>query len=56
MKTPLDFDASKYTPATLRLILAKAEEWQLTPSATVARLLEEAAASAGFTAETEPTA
>ena len=48
MKTTLQFDPSDYTPATLQLILAKAEEWQTTPAATVSRLLDEAAASAGF--------
>lgn len=43
MSANLNFDASQYSPQTLQLILAKAQEWVCTPQEAVARLLDELA-------------
>lgn len=43
MDATLNFDPSRYTEAALRLILAKAEQWQVPPAEAVARLLDQLA-------------
>lgn len=43
MKTSLEFNPSDYKPATLQMIMAKAEEWKCHPSEALARLLDELA-------------
>lgn len=46
MTATLDFDPERFRPATLQLILRRAQEWQCTPAEAVARLLDEVAAKA----------
>lgn len=48
MTATLGFDPSQYSEPVLRLILAKAEEWQCTPAEALARLLDQLAAKSGF--------
>lgn len=48
MNATLEFDPKKYSERTLRLILAKAEEWQCPPAEAMTRLLDELAAKSGF--------
>jgi hypothetical protein len=43
MTASIEFDATKYPPATLQLIMQKAEEWKCTPSEAVVRLLNDLA-------------
>jgi hypothetical protein len=43
MNATLQFDPSLYSERTLKLILAKAQEWGITPAETVARLLDQLA-------------
>lgn len=43
MNASLEFNPDLYTERTLKLILAKAQEWQCTPQAAVTRLLDELA-------------
>lgn len=49
MTTTLEFDPSQYSEPVLRLILAKAEEWQVPPAEALTRLLDQIAAKSGFT-------
>jgi hypothetical protein len=44
MNATLQFDPDLYTPRTLKLILAKAQEWGCSPAEAVARLLDQLAA------------
>jgi hypothetical protein len=44
MEATLEFNPDAYSERSLRLILAKAQEWQVTPAEAVARLLDELAA------------
>lgn len=48
MNATLEFDPTKYSERTLRLILAKAEQWKCTPAEAMTRLLDELAAKSGF--------
>jgi len=43
MKATLEFDPADYSERSLRLILAKAQEWQVPPAEAVIRLLDELA-------------
>lgn len=43
MKATLEFDPADYSERSLRLILAKAEEWQVPPALAVVRMLDELA-------------
>lgn len=48
MNATLKFDPSNYSEKALRLIMLKAEEWQVTPAEAVSRLLDVLAAKAGI--------
>lgn len=39
----LEFDPANYTERALRLIMANAEKWQVTPGEAVARLMDQLA-------------
>lgn len=43
MNATLEFDPAAYSENSLRLILAKAQEWQCTPAEAVSRLMDELA-------------
>lgn len=43
MNATLEFHPEAYSERSLRLILAKAQEWQCTPAEAVSRLLDELA-------------
>jgi hypothetical protein len=43
MEATLEFNPDAYSERSLRLILAKAQEWQVTPAEAVSRLLDELA-------------
>ena len=43
MDATLQFDPDAYSERSLRLILAKAQEWQCTPAKAVSRLLDDLA-------------
>jgi hypothetical protein len=43
MNATLEFNPDNYSERSLRLILAKAQEWQCTPAEAVSRLLDELA-------------
>jgi hypothetical protein len=43
MEVSLEFNPDAYSERSLRLILAKAQEWQVTPAEAVSRLLDELA-------------
>jgi hypothetical protein len=47
MQATLEFNPDAYSERSLRLILAKAQEWQVTPAEAVARLLDELAKRRG---------
>ena len=44
MEATLEFDPAAYSERSLRLILARAQEWQCPPAEAVGRLLDELAA------------
>ena len=48
MNATLEFNPANYSERVLRLIMAKAEQWGCPPGEAVTRLLENAAARAGF--------
>lgn len=43
MNATLEFNPDNYSERSLKLILAKAQEWQCTPAEAVSRLLDELA-------------
>ena len=43
MQTTIEFKPECYSERSLRLILAKAQEWQCTPAEAVSKLLDELA-------------
>ncbi len=43
MQATLEFNPDAYSERSLRLILAKAQEWQCTPAEAVSKLLDELA-------------
>jgi len=43
MNATIEFPANQYSERTLRLILAKAQEWQCTPQEAVSRLMDQLA-------------
>jgi hypothetical protein len=43
MNATLEFNPDAYSERSLKLILAKAQEWQCTPAEAVSRLLDELA-------------
>ena len=43
MNATLEFDPDQYSERSLKLILAKAQEWQVSPAEAVAKLLDELA-------------
>ena len=43
MEATLEFNPAGYSERSLRLILAKAQEWQVTPAEAVSRLMDELA-------------
>jgi len=47
MEATLEFDPAAYSERSLRLILAKAQEWKVTPAEAVSRLLDELAKRRG---------
>ena len=47
MNATLEFNSNAYSERSLRLILAKAQEWQVSPAEAVARLLDEVAKRRG---------
>lgn len=47
MNATLEFNPDAYSERSLRLILAKAQEWQCTPAEAVSRLLDELAKRPG---------
>lgn len=50
MDATLEFNPDGYSERSLKLILAKAQEWQCTPAEAVTRLLDELAKRAGLKA------
>lgn len=54
MEATIQIDPVKYSERSLRLILAKAEEWKCTPGEALVRLLDSLASRAGFKPRTEP--
>lgn len=44
MKATLEFNPAGYSERSLRLILAKAQEWQCPPAEAVTRLMDQLAA------------
>lgn len=44
MQATLEFNPANYSERSLRLILARAQEWKCTPAEAVTRLMDELAA------------
>lgn len=48
MKVTLEFNPDNYSERVLRMIMARAEQWDCRPGEAVTRMLETSAARAGF--------
>jgi hypothetical protein len=48
MNASLEFDPTRYSEPTLRLIMLRAQEWKVTPAEAVSRLLDQVAAKSGL--------